>query len=79
MRDIALFAALVGLFAALVTTHVAIVAGLARRTPRWRAAAALLVPVLAPVFAASERMRVRAVIWCAALCFYAVALILSLR
>ena len=79
MRDIVLFSALVGLFATLVTTHVAIVAGLARRAPRWRAAAAVLVPVLAPAFAFRERMRVRATLWCAALGLYAAALILALR
>ncbi len=77
MRDLIIVIMLVTLFATAFTTHVAIVAGLARRSPRWRAAAAFVVPPLAPFWAFSERMRVRAVLWCASLAVYLVALFLA--
>lgn len=79
MRDMVLVVALVVLFATTVTVHTAILAGLARRPPRWRAAAALVLPVLAPIYAFSERMRVRAWLWCCALVLYLAALALSWR
>lgn len=79
MRDTVLVLALVVLFAASVTAHVAIVAGLAMRPPRWRAAAAFVLPVLAPWFAFSERMRVRAVLWCVSVVLYGIALALSMK
>ena len=63
MRDAIVVAALIAAFAALVTAHVLIVGGLARRRPRARALAALVVFPLAPVLAFRERMRVRAVLW----------------
>jgi hypothetical protein len=46
-------------FAALTTAHLAIVVGLSRRPPRWRAAAALFVGPLAIYWAVRERMRAR--------------------
>ncbi len=61
-------------FAAWVTLHVALVSGLTRRTPRWRALAALVVPPLAPVFAFRSGMPRRAVSWCVALAIYLVGL-----
>jgi hypothetical protein len=79
VRDVILLAALVVTFALTMTVHASILAGLVRRRPRWRAAAALLVPVLAPVYAFSEHMRVRAWLWCGALVLYLGALALSLR
>lgn len=79
MRDLILVLVLVALFATAFTTHVAIVAGLARRSPRWRAAAAFVVPPLAPFWAFSERMRVRAVLWCASVGAYLIALLLARR
>ncbi|MBI5535128.1 MAG: hypothetical protein HY898_20545 [Deltaproteobacteria bacterium] len=79
MRDAALVLALVVLFATSVTAHVAIVAGLAVRPPRWRAAAAFALPLLAPIFAFSERMKVRGVIWCVAVVAYGITLALSMK
>ncbi len=63
MRDMIVVAAVIVAFAALVTAHVLIVGGLARRKPRARALVALVVFPLAPVWAMKERMRVRAVAW----------------
>jgi len=79
MRDLVLVIVLVTLFATAFTTHVAIVAGLARRSPRWRAAAAFVVPPLAPFWAFSERMRLRAVLWCVSLAAYLIALLIARR
>ena len=66
----AAMAALVVAFAALVTMHVAIAAGLASRPPRWRAIAAVVVPPLAPYWAFRDRMPVRAVLWLASAAAY---------
>ena len=77
MADILLVVALALLFATTVTAHVAIVAGLARRTPRWRALVALVVPVMAPIWALTEGMRIRAGLWCAALVSYVLLRLLS--
>ncbi len=73
MNETAWFAALIGSFAVTVTAHVTILVGLARRPPRWRAAAALMVPPLAPYFALRERMRVRAALWIVAAVVYLLA------
>ncbi len=54
---------LVVAFATLVTAHVAILAGLLAREPRWRALAAVLVPPLAPAWAARAGMAGRAGVW----------------
>ena len=51
--------------------HVALLAGLARREPRWRALVALVVPPLAPVWGWSEGMRRRAYAWGVSLAAYA--------
>lgn len=79
MSDPTVLAALVVGFAALVTTHVTIVFGLATHAPRWRALAALLVPPLAPWWAARERMHVRAGVWVLAALVYGAALVLATR
>lgn len=79
MRDLILVLLLITLFATTFTTHVAIVAGLARRTPRWHAAAAFFVLPLAPFWAFSERMRVRAILWCASLAAYLIVLVMARR
>lgn len=62
-------------FAVLVTAHVAIVFGLARHEPRWRAAVAFFVPPLAPYWGFRERMRVRSIIWGVAFLLYVIALL----
>lgn len=77
MKDIVVVACLVVAFAAFVTAHVAIVAGLAARRPRWRAPVGLLVPPLALLWAFRERMRVRAIAATAAVVVYAVARVMA--
>ncbi|HEX7672224.1 MAG TPA: hypothetical protein VF395_21660 [Polyangiaceae bacterium] len=52
-------------FAAFVTAHVALCAGLAVRDPWWRGVLAFAVPLLAPVWAFQEGMRGRAILWSA--------------
>ncbi len=57
-------------FAVLVTAHVALVAGLAARAPRWRALVALPVAPLAPYWGARAGMHVRVVAWIASAIAY---------
>jgi hypothetical protein len=70
LRDQIFTVALVLAFAALVTVHTTIVAGLAGRAPRWRAAVALIAVPLAPYWGFKERMHVRAVVWVASALAY---------
>jgi hypothetical protein len=77
-RDAIVFAGLVVAFAVLVTAHVTLSFALARRPPRWRGLAALIVAPLAPWWAFRERMRVRGVLWVAAAVAYATLLGLAL-
>ncbi len=63
---------LVVAFATLVTAHVTILAGLLVREPRWRALAAVLVPPLAPAWAARTGMAGRAGVWVASAIAYVV-------
>jgi hypothetical protein len=72
-------ATLLGLWLALalaahVTAHVALLAGLARRRPRWRAVAAFVVPPLAPIWGWNE-MPKRAHAWAIAFAAYAVVIV----
>jgi len=60
--------------ALLATAHVALVAALAVRTPRWRAAVALVVQPLAVVWGAQEKQRRWCITWVAALVVYGVTL-----
>ena len=60
-------------FAALVTAHVALCAGLAARDPWWRGALALVFPFLAPVWAFREGMHRRAIVWTASGAAYVAA------
>jgi hypothetical protein len=69
-----LFVVLVTAFAALVTTHVTLAVGLARRAPRWHALVALVVAPLAPWWGWRAHMRVRGALWVAAAAVYAAAL-----
>ncbi len=71
--DLVLLAALVGSFAILVTTHVALSFGLVLRRPRWRGPVSLLVPPLAPYWGMEAGMKRRAALWVGAVCIYAVA------
>ncbi len=70
--------ALVVGFAALVTTHVAVVYGIARSSGVRRAAVAALVPPFAPYAALREGMSLRAAVWMACAVLYVVALSLAL-
>jgi hypothetical protein len=58
-------------FAVFLVAHVALVLGLARRRFGWRAALAFAIPPLAPWWGWAEGMRVRAIVWGAALAVYA--------
>jgi hypothetical protein len=64
-------------FAALVTAHVRLLAGLVAEPPRVRALWALLCPPLAPFWAYRERLRGWAVTWAVALVAYVLALLLA--
>lgn len=77
MKDIIVVACVVIAFAAFVTAHVAIVAGLAARRPRWRALVGFVVPPLALFWAYRERMRVRAIAATAAVVVYAIARVVA--
>ena len=57
-------------FAAFATAHVALIAGLAGRKPRWRALVALPIAPLAPFWGARAGMHVRVVIWVASAAVY---------
>ncbi len=78
-RDAVALALLVLAFATLVTVHVALVAGLAARAPRWRGAVALVVPPLAPWWGWRTRMRARTVLWIVAAAIYVALLAFALR
>lgn len=77
MKDLIVVIGLVISFALLVTAHVAIVYGLAWRTPRWRAPAAFFLTPLAPYWAWREHMRIRAALWAGAVVLYVIASILA--
>ncbi|MBX3207002.1 MAG: hypothetical protein KF764_18290 [Labilithrix sp.] len=79
MKDIVIVALLVVAFALVITTHVAIALGLAKRQPRWRAAVALVVPPFAPYWGWQERMRTRVALWVFGLVVYVVMLALASR
>ncbi|MBX3199181.1 MAG: hypothetical protein KF894_13705 [Labilithrix sp.] len=79
MKDIVIVALLVVAFALVITTHVAIAIGLAKRTPRWRGAVALVLPPLAPYWAWQERMRTRVGLWAGGLLLYVIMLVLASR
>lgn len=77
MKDLIVVATLVIALALFITAHVTITYGLAWRPPRWRAVVAFFVPPLAPFWAWREKMRVRTIVWGAALALYVVAMIVS--
>lgn len=77
-RDEIVTAAVVVAFSTLVTTHVTLVAALASRRPRWRAAAALVVAPLAPWWS-WRGSRKRASLWIASAIVYAVLLWVACR
>lgn len=80
MRDVLLFVATVATFAALVTVHVALVVGLARRKVGARAGVAvtaLLLPPLAVLWGFREGLRLRASLWVVAALVYGGCLAVS--
>ncbi len=77
MKDILLVAIVLIGFAWVITAHVSIVFGLARKQPRWHALVALVVAPLAPYWAWREKMTKRAVLWVAGVAVYVVALVLA--
>jgi hypothetical protein len=79
MRDAITLLVLVVAFAALVTAHVTLAIGLARRGPPGRGVFALIVAPLAPLWGWRERMRIRGAVWVASAVVYAVALGLAMR
>jgi hypothetical protein len=60
-----------------VVAHVALVVGLARRDPWWRAIAAIAVPPLAPWWGWRAGMRARTLVWGTALVAYAIGVAVS--
>ena len=77
-RDEIVTGAVIVAFAALVTLHVTLVLPLATRAPRWHAAAALVVPPLAPYWGWQDR-RKRSVAWIASALVYLAAFLLASR
>jgi len=73
MSDAASVAFVVLSFGLLAAAHLTIAVGLLSRAPRWRAAAALVLPPLAPYWAAREHMWIRAAAWGLGLVVYVVA------
>jgi hypothetical protein len=76
LKDVLLVLAPSLSLALLVTAHVALVAALAGRSPRWRAAVALVLPPLAVVWG-RENFRRWCVVWLAAAALYVVTLALA--
>ena len=78
MRDIVVVTLLLVSFAFVVTVHVAIALGLAKRR-RWQALVALVLPPVAPYLAWREHMRKRAILWALGVLSYGVMLLLASR
>jgi hypothetical protein len=77
MSPIAVFSITVVAFAVAITAHVAIVLGLLRRAPRWRAFVALVLPPLGVAWSLRERLWFRAVAWTIGAFSYVVARVLQ--
>lgn len=78
LLDAVLLGAMVLSFALFVTVHLALFVGLLARRPRWRAPLALVLPPLAPVYGARERMWARTVLWSVAVVVYVAARVTAL-
>ena len=76
-RNAAVTLVLFGSFAALCTVHVAAVFGIAKQKSYGRAAGAFVFPPLAPVFAFTSGMRVRAITWCLFAAAYVAAFLMA--
>ncbi len=77
IRDDIVVALLLVAFAGFVTAHVALVAGLLARPPRWKGLVALVVVPLAPVYGARAGMHARWVAWVTFGVAYAVMRVLA--
>jgi hypothetical protein len=77
VKDIVIVGLLLVAFAWLITIHVTIVVGLAKKQPRWRALVAFVLPVLAPYWAYKEGMRTRTYLWAGGIAVYLVARLLA--
>jgi hypothetical protein len=77
VRDEVVVALVVVTFAALLTVHVTLVYGIAKRASLGRAFVALVVPPLAPVWAVRRGMQARAGAWLLLLVLYVVAKFLA--
>jgi hypothetical protein len=77
-RDEIVAGLLVLAFAVVVTSHVALVVGLAGRPPRWRALVALVVPPLAPYWGWNG-LRRRSVLWVVGAAAYLVLRVVASR
>lgn len=76
-RNAVVTAALLGSFAALLTVHIASVFGIAKKKAYAHAAGAFVLPPLAPFFAFSRGMHVRAIMWCVFALVYVAALLMA--
>ncbi len=63
IRDAVEIGVVVAVFAAWVTVHVVTAAGLLGQRPRWHGGVALVLPVLAPYWAARQGMKALAATW----------------
>jgi hypothetical protein len=77
VKDILVVIALILSFALMITAHVAITYGLAKRPPRWRAVVGFFVMPLAWGWAYREQMRVRLWIGLGALALYIAATVIA--
>lgn len=75
--DLALLLVPSAAFGLLLTAHLALVARLATRAPRWRAPLALFLPPLAPYWGMRERFRVWCGVWVGSLLTYTLSLVLA--
>ncbi len=76
-HDAVLTIGLIGTFAVLVAVHVVNVFGIARKRHFAAALGSLVIPPLAPYFAFTEGMPIRAIAWIASAALYAVAFLLN--
>ena len=78
MSDLILVFVIATAFALMVTSQLAILAGLLRRKHPWRALSGLLMPPLSLYWAHVEGMRVRGVVWLAATVVYVATVVIAI-
>ncbi len=77
MSPLLFFVLMITSFATLLTAHIAIVIGLARKAPRWRALVAVVLPPVGAVWAIRDKQRLRGVAWFVAAVVYVVVRLLG--